>query len=44
MIVYILCEGSDELLSPSEKVRDRSQLINQLVHENIENLQDNPVI
>jgi hypothetical protein len=34
----------DELLSQSDKVRDRSQLINQLAHENIENLQTNPVI
>jgi hypothetical protein len=34
----------EELLSHSDKVSDRSQLINQLAHENIENLQANPVI
>ncbi len=33
-----------ELLSQSDKVRDRSQLINQLSHENTENLQANHVI
>jgi hypothetical protein len=34
----------DELLSQSDKVSDRLQLINQLSHENTENLQANPVI
>jgi hypothetical protein len=34
----------DELLSHSDKVSDRAQLINQLAHENIENLRANPVI
>jgi hypothetical protein len=34
----------DELLSQSDKVSDRSQLIGQLTHENTENLQMNPVI
>jgi hypothetical protein len=34
----------DELLSQSDKISDRSQLINQLAHENIENLQATPVI
>lgn len=34
----------DELLSQSGKVSDRSQVINQLAHENTKNLQAHPVI
>jgi hypothetical protein len=34
----------DELLSHSDKLSDRSQLMNQLAHEDTENLQAHPVI
>jgi hypothetical protein len=44
LALYQPKKALDELLSQSDKVSDRSQLIGQLTHENTENLQTNPVI